>query len=319
MKLVTGAAGFIGSKVAELLLKAGETVIGLDNLNDYYNPQIKLKRLEALKSSPNFQFHQLDIEDREALRGIFALYDFTAIYNLAARAGVRYSMENPWIYFTTNVNGTLNLLECARNMKSKKTPKFILASSSSLYAGLELPFCEDAPVNTPISQYAASKKSAEVLAYTYHKQYGIDVSVLRYFTVFGPYGRPDMAPYLFSKAILEGKPINLFGDGTQSRDFTFVDDIARGTILSEKKMGYQIINLGGGREPITINHFIELIAKTLNKPATINYLPPHSADMDATMANISKAKQLLGWEPLVEIEDGLKLMLYDLKQFNFKN
>jgi UDP-glucuronate 4-epimerase len=304
--LVTGVAGFIASKVAEMLLEKGETVVGIDNMNDYYDVRLKQFRLEKLRKYPNFVFYKTDIEDIRELKTVFETHPFQTVYNLAARAGVRYSMENPWVYLRTNTEGTLNLLEL---MRAHGVGKFILASTSSLYAGLPMPFSESLPVNTPISPYAASKKSAEMLAYTYHRQYPIDVSVLRYFTVFGPGGRPDMAPYRFVKWILEGTPITLYGDGNQSRDFTYIDDIARGTILAEKPLGYEVINLGGGREPVSINQFIRWIEELTGKKAIIDYQPAHSADMEQTRANIEKAKRLLDWEPVVSTYDGLKAIV----------
>jgi UDP-glucuronate 4-epimerase len=280
--LITGVAGFIASKVAELLLQQSEQVIGIDNMNDYYDVRLKEYRLEQLKKHKNFIFYKGDIEQIDDLIPIFKKHKLKTVYNLAARAGVRYSMENPWVYHHTNAGGTLNLLEL---MKDYGVEKFILASTSSLYAGLPMPFKEDLAVNTPISPYAATKKAAEVMAYTYHRQYYIDVSILRYFTVFGPGGRPDMAPYRFVKWVLEGTPITLYGDGTQSRDFTYIDDIARGTILAEKPLGYEIINLGGGKEPVSINQFIQWIEELTGKKASINHQPVHSADMTSTRAN----------------------------------
>lgn len=312
--LVTGAAGFIGQKICQFLLERGDNVIGIDNLNDYYDVRLKEFRLQSLQKFPGFIFLKIDIENFLELRYLFSKHPFDTIYNIAARAGVRYSMENPWVYLRTNSEGTLNLLEC---MKDFGVKKFILSSTSSLYAGLPMPFNEDLPVNTPISQYAASKSAAEAFAYTYHKQYDIDVTVLRYFTVFGPLGRPDMAPYRFCKWVLEGKPIKLYGDGTQSRDFTYVDDIAKGTLLAEKSFGYEIINLGGGKEPITINNFIAYIEEITGKKANIQYYPSHSADMEYTMANIQKAKQLLDWEPTIGVKEGLQRMLSDTSQFKY--
>jgi nucleoside-diphosphate-sugar epimerase len=202
--------------------------------------------------------------------------------------------------------GTLNLLQL---MRKYRVNKFILASTSSLYAGSPMPFTEDLPVNKPISPYAASKKSAEAFAYTYHLQFGIDVSILRYFTVFGPGGRPDMAAYRFVKHIMEGTPITIFGDSTQARDFTYIDDIAYGTILAEKPVGYEIINLGGGKEPVTIQQFVTWIEEITGKKAKIHYQNSHSADMYFSMASIEKAKQLLEWEPTVSTYDGLKKMV----------
>lgn len=301
--LVTGAAGFIAACVCEKLLEKGEEVVGIDNMNDYYDVRLKEYRLNRLLKFPKFSFHKVDIENLNDLKIIFNTNSFRSVYNLAARAGVRYSMVNPWIYLRTNTEGTLNLLEL---MKDYDVKKFILASTSSLYAGLPMPFSEDLPVNTPISPYASSKKAAEAYAYTYHKQYGLDVSILRYFTVFGPGGRPDMAPYRFMKWIIEGTPISLYGDGTQARDFTYVDDIASGTILAEKSLGYEVINLGGGKDPVTINQFINWIEEITGKKAKINYMPSHSADMVETMANIEKANRLLNWYPEVTVYDGLK-------------
>ncbi len=312
--LVTGSSGFIASRACGMLLEKGEQVVGLDNMNDYYDVRLKEYRLNKLLQFPNFTFYKADIENLSELKPIFEAHQFRSVFNLAARAGVRYSMENPWVYLRTNTEGTLNLLEL---MKDFGVKKFILASTSSLYAGLPMPFTEDLPVNTPISPYAASKKAAEAFAYTYHKQYGIDVSVLRYFTVFGPGGRPDMAPYRFVKWILEGTPITLYGDGTQARDFTYVDDIARGTILAEKPLGYEIINLGGGKEPVTINQFIKWIEELTGKSATINYFPNHSADMMETMADIAKAKQMLGWEPVMSTFEGLEKIIENSNQLSF--
>jgi UDP-glucuronate 4-epimerase len=301
--LLTGAAGFIGWKVAQKLLEKGYIVIGVDNLNDYYDPRIKLWRLETLKGYENFKFHQLDIENLDALRILFEIYHpFDAVVNLAARAGVRYSIENPFVYFSTNATGTLNLLELSKDFGVRK---FVLASTSSLYAGQPMPFKEDLPVNTPISPYAASKKAAEVTCYTYHYLYGIDISIVRYFTVYGPAGRPDMSIFRFIYWIMKGEPIEVFGDGSQSRDFTYVDDIAEGTIRALKPLGYEIINLGGNH-PYKLIEVIRLIEKYLGKEAKILYKDFHKADLKATWADITKAQKLLDWEPKVSIEEGIK-------------
>lgn len=313
--LVTGAAGFIASRVCEMLLEKGESVVGLDNMNDYYDVRLKEYRLSKLTNHPNFVFYKADIEEIEDLKPIFEKHNFRSVFNLAARAGVRYSIENPWVYLRTNTEGTLNLLEL---MKDFGVRKFVLASTSSLYAGLPLPFDESSNVNTPISPYAASKQAAEAYAYTYHKQFGIDVTILRYFTVFGPGGRPDMAPYRFVKWILEGTPIVLYGDGSQSRDFTYIDDIARGTILSEKPLGFEIINLGGGKEPVQINQFIKWIEELTGKKATIQSMPFNSIDMFETMANIDKAKSLLKWIPEFDTFKGINLMLNDTDLLKFE-
>lgn len=301
--LVTGVAGFIASKTSELLLSAGHEVVGVDNLNDYYDPRLKEHRLQALRLQPHFSFHQLDIEDKEGLNTLFEKNKFDGVLNLAARAGVRYSMENPDVYMTTNAMGTLNILNA---MKDHNVQKMVLASTSSLYAGQKMPFVETLPVNTPISPYAASKKAAEVMAYSYHYLYKIDVSVVRYFTVYGPAGRPDMSIYRFIQWIDDGKELELFGDGSQSRDFTFVDDIARGTIAALKPVGYEVINLGGGQNPISLTTVIGMIEKFLGKKAIIANKEFHIADIKETWADISKAKSLLGWEPLVSLEDGVR-------------
>ncbi|ADU96058.1 NAD-dependent epimerase/dehydratase [Thermovibrio ammonificans HB-1] len=301
--LLTGAAGFIGYRTAKLLLEKGYKVIGVDNLNNYYDPKLKEYRLNLLKENRNFKFYRLDIENFEALKVVFEENSFEGIINLAARAGVRYSIENPFVYETTNSLGTLNLLEL---MKEFGLKKFVLASTSSLYAGQPMPFKEDLPVNTPISPYAASKKAAEVMSYTYHYLYGFDVTVVRYFTVYGPAGRPDMSIFRFIKWIDEGRPVEVYGDGTQSRDFTYVDDIAEGTIRAyETETGYQIINLGGNR-PHQLKEVIRLIEEYLGKKAEIIYKPFHKADLKATWADITKAREILGWEPKVPLEEGLR-------------
>ncbi|MBI5425358.1 MAG: NAD-dependent epimerase/dehydratase family protein [Opitutae bacterium] len=322
--LVTGAAGFIASKVCEFLLAAGHTVVGVDNLNDYYDVRLKDYRLAGLLAQPDwwsradaaksqfhgsarsaghFHFRPVDIEDLPALDALFSEFKFDAVFNLAARAGVRYSMENPYVYLSTNTLGTLNVLECQRKYSVKKQ---VLASTSSLYAGCAMPFTEELPVNTPLSPYAATKKGAELMAYSYHKLYGLDTTVVRYFTVFGPAGRPDMSVFRFIKWIDEGQPLELFGDGTQSRDFTYVDDIARGTILAAKSLGYEIINLGGGRNPISLQTVIAFIEKSLGKKANIAGKPFHVADIKETWADITKAGRLLGWVPHVSPEEGFQ-------------
>jgi nucleoside-diphosphate-sugar epimerase len=305
--LVTGAAGFIASQVSKQLLDQGEGVVGVDNLNDYYDVRLKNWRLEQLKAHPhaeNFSFACIDIEDQAKLSDLFqAEGPFDAVLNLAARAGVRYSMENPHVYLSTNAEGTLNLLEC---MRAKGCRKLVLASTSSLYAGQKMPFTEDLAVNEPLSPYAATKKAGELMAYSYHKLYQMDVSVVRYFTVFGPAGRPDMSPYRFIKWIAEEETIQMFGDGSQSRDFTYVDDIARGTIAAIQDVDYKIINLGGGRNPVSLNTIISKLEELLGKKAKIDHKPFHVADLMETWADISKANNLLGWEPQVSLDEGLE-------------
>ncbi len=300
--LLTGAAGFIGSKTAEFLLKSGHTVVGIDNLNGYYPPAIKQARLKPLKSYKTFKFYPTDIENLPALKRLFKMNKFKAVLNLAARAGVRYSMEHPHVYFTTNVLGTVNLLELCREFKVKK---FVLASTSSLYAGQKMPFKETLAVNTPLSPYAASKKGAEAACFSWHKLYGIDVSIVRYFTVYGPAGRPDMSVDIFTKNIAAGKPIEVFGNGSQSRDFTYVDDIARGTIKALKLVGFEVFNLGSD-DPYKLNHMIGLIEKNLGKKARFIYKPFHKADIMATWADVNKARTMLGWKATVSLEEGIK-------------
>lgn len=300
--LVTGSAGFIGWKVAHKLLEEGHTVIGLDNLNDYYDVRLKEYRLNTLKEHSNFTFYRVDIENINELKEIFKKHKIDAVINEAARAGVRYSIENPYVYFTTNANGVLNLLELCKEFGVNK---FIQASTSSLYAGQPMPFREDLPVNTPISPYAASKKASEVLCYTYHYLYGIDVSIVRYFTVYGPAGRPDMSIFRFIKWIMEGKPIELFGDGTQTRDFTYIDDIAEGTVKALKPLGFEIINLGNNN-PHKLSEVIELIENFTGKKAIIQNYEFPKVDIKATWADITKAKELLSWEPKVNLEEGIK-------------
>lgn len=300
--LVTGSAGFIGHNVSKKLLNQGLNVIGIDNFNDYYDVRLKEYRNKLIENEPNYSFFNLDIENYNDLKEIFENHKIDAVINLAARAGVRASIEDPFVYMNTNANGTLNILEL---MKEKNVNKFILASSSSLYAGEEAPFHEELEVNNPISPYAASKKAAEMLAHSYHHLYNIDVSILRYFTVYGPAGRPDMSYFRFIKSIIEGKEIEIYGDGKQKRDFTFVEDIANGTIAALKSVDYEIINLGGGMVPVSIIYMIKLIEHILEKRAKINYKEFHNADMKLTSASIEKAKKILNWEPQTDFEEGI--------------
>ncbi len=300
--LVTGCAGFIGWRVCELLTDRGYEVVGIDNMNDYYDVRLKEWRVERLKSRKNFTFYRVDVEDLEALREVFRKHRFDAVINEAARAGVRYSIKDPWVYMRTNAYGTLNLLEL---MKDHGIRKFVLASTSSLYAGQPMPFREDLPVNTPISPYAASKKAAEVIAYTYHHLYGIDVTVLRYFTVYGPAGRPDMSVFRFIYWTMKGDPVEVFGDGTQSRDFTYIDDIAEGTVMALREVGYEIVNLGGNR-PHSLSDLLRLVEKFTGRKPQVVYREFHRADLKATWADIGKAEKILGWEPKVALEEGIE-------------
>jgi len=300
--LVTGAAGFIASRVTAQLLDAGVEVIAIDNYNDAYDARLKNLRASEFEGKEGVQLIEGDIESAELVNRVFAENNFDCVFNLAARAGVRYSLVDPHVYFSTNVTGSLNILQAMREHEIKK---LVIASTSSLYAGLPMPFKEDLPVNEPLSPYAASKKAAEVLAYTYHHLFDLDVSVLRYFTVYGPASRPDMAVFRFIRWIDEGTPIEMFGDGTQARDFTHVEDIARGTILAAKPLGYEVINLGGGKQPTSMNTLIEGMERRLGKKAVIENKPFHAADMKDTWADISKANRLLGWQPEVSLEEGL--------------
>jgi nucleoside-diphosphate-sugar epimerase len=311
--LLTGAAGFIAARVAEMLLDDGHTVIGVDNLNDAYDVRMKEYRLRRLLGREGFTFFRLDIADRGKMEDWKAgrlfppsLPPFQAVINLAARAGVRQSVENPWVYVDTNITGTLNLLELCRQ---QGIPKFILASTSSIYgAEAPLPTPETAESDCPLQPYAASKKGAEALCHAYHFLYGIDVTVVRYFTVYGPAGRPDMSMFRFTQWISESRPLILNGDGEQSRGFTYVDDIARGTILALKPLGYEIINLGG-HETIKMNELIRLLETLIGKKAQIVQRPPHPADMQANWANVEKAGRLLGWEPRVSLREGVERLV----------
>lgn len=300
--LVTGVAGFIGFAVAGLLLKQNHQVVGVDNLNAAYDVRLKEWRLEQLKPLPGFMFRPLDITDKNGLEELFKAFPFDAVLNLAAWAGVRRSVENPWVYIDTNVTGALNLLELCKRFE---VPKFVQASTSSLYGkDNPMPYREDTNTNYPLSPYAASKKAAEALAYTYHYLYGLDVTVFRYFTVYGPAGRPDMSLFRFVKWIIEGESVLVFGDGHQKRDFTYVDDIARGTIAGLKPLGYEVINLGSDT-PVVLMDAIHLIERLTGREADLVFKPRHRADVLATWADISKAEQLLGWRPQIPFREGV--------------
>ncbi|MGF1449333.1 MAG: SDR family NAD(P)-dependent oxidoreductase [Opitutales bacterium] len=301
--LVTGAAGFIGARTCECLLEAGHRVLGIDNVNAAYDPLLKQIRLEDLERLDGFAFEALDIEDAAAVDRLFHRQQFGAVVNLAARAGVRASMEQPQAYIGTNVTGCLHLLEAMRRHEIRK---MVLASTSSLYAGQPTPFREDQPVDRPISPYAATKKAAEAMAYTYHHLYGLDVSITRFFTVFGPRGRPDMAVFRFIQGILQGAPLQIYGDGTQERDFTYIDDIASGVVAALRPVGYEIFNLGRGDRPVSVNALIECLENALGQKADVIHHPAHQADMHATLADPAKARRLLGWEPRWDPFDGFR-------------
>ncbi len=344
--LVTGCAGFIGWKVSEHLLSAGHEVVGVDNLNHAYDVRLKAWRLRQLHSDPRFHFYRLDVADREAVRRLFteaslhpaSAVAFDAVVHLAARAEVRQSIADPWAYYETNVVGTLNLLELCREWR---VHKFILASTSSLYGRYNpRPFRENMNTDRPLSPYAASKKAAEALCHAYHYLYGFDVIILRYFSVYGPAGRPDMSIFRFVRWIAEGEPVVVYGDGTQERGFTYVDDIARGTIAAVRLLTgdrgpgtggrrpetgdqgrksetsvpglpspvFEIINLGSDR-PVSINKVITLLEELLGRQARRDSRPPHPADVPATWADISKARRLLGWKPQTDLAEGLQWMV----------
>ncbi len=301
--LVSGVAGFIASRVTELLLDQGHEVYGVDDLNDAYDVRMKEYRLQQLEGRPGFTFQKMDISNKEVIEVLSnKTGKVDAVINLAARAGVRTSISNPWVYLNTNILGTLNMAEyCRRN----DVRKLILASTSSLYRDTTpMPFKETAETDQPIQPYAASKKGAEVLCYTYHYLYNIDVTVFRYFTVYGPAGRPDMVMFRFTQWISEGREVILNGDGTQRRGFTYLDDIAQGTIKGLKPVGYEIINLGG-HELISINDLIDILEKKIGLKAKIKYQPFHKADALANWADITKARELLAWQPQVQLDEGI--------------
>jgi len=303
--LVTGAAGFIGARTSEFLIKEGHTVAGVDNLNETYDPRVKEYRLKKLQALPGFTFHRLDISQKSIIDSL-KNSRFEGVINLAARAGVRASVRDPWAYVETNMIGSLNMLELCRVTGTKK---FIVASTSSIY-GEDPPYPtpESASSSEPLQPYAASKKGAEAMAHAYHHLHGIDVSVVRFFTVYGPAGRPDLSIFRFVQWISEGLPVRVNGDGEQSRGFTYIDDIARGTILALKPVGHEVINLGG-HEVITINNLIRLIEDVVGRKAIVDYGPTDPADMRSNWADVSKAGELLGWEPQFNMRDGIEKLV----------
>jgi UDP-glucuronate 4-epimerase len=305
--MVTGCAGFIGWKVSERLLGENISVVGVDNLNDYYDPTLKEWRLSALRAKSEelgvqLLFHHSDISDFDQVKEIFIQHKPDAVINLAARAGVRASVEDPWVYLDTNVKGTLNLLECCNVFEVKK---FVLASTSSLYGLNEMPFKETDRTDFPLAPYSATKKSAEVLCFSYHYLNGIDISIPRYFTVYGPAGRPDMSIFIFIRNIDTGVPITVFGDGSQKRDFSYIDDIAEGTLKCLQPFGYEIFNLGNDNS-VELRYVINLIEDALGKKAVMEFSPRHPADVFATWAHIDKSREKLNWHPKTPIEEGIK-------------
>ena len=306
--LVTGGAGFIGSHLCEQLLVAGHSVWAFDNLDTFYDPAIKRRNLQELQGTARlFEFVQGDLLDRRALDELFGGVRFDQVIHLAARAGVRPSLEEPALYQRVNVEGTTNLLEAARLNGVRKV---VLASSSSVYGvNAKVPFAERDPIFTPISPYAASKLACEALGHVYHHVYGLDVIMLRFFTVYGPRQRPDLAIHKFARLIREGRPIPVFGDGSSARDFTYITDILQGIMACTRQdFGYEIFNLGES-EVVRLDRLIEVLENALGKKAIIDRRPPQPGDVPITFADISKARQQLGYQPQVKIERGMALFV----------
>lgn len=306
--LITGAAGFIGFHLCQRLLQEGHTVTGIDNLNDYYDPALKRARLKELKQWKAFTFHQLDLADRQAVPNLFAQSPFDVVINLAAQAGVRYSLENPAAYIDSNLVGFANILEACRH---HPVAHLVYASSSSVYgANTKMPFATSDNVDTPISLYAATKKANELMAYTYSHLYGIPTTGLRFFTVYGPWGRPDMAYFLFTKAILEGRPIDVYNHGQAKRDFTYIDDITEGIVRvmarppKAEPTPYKLYNIGHNK-PVELMAFIETLETLLGRAAKKNYLPMQPGDVPATYADIDDLTKDIGFKPTTSIHDGL--------------
>ncbi len=300
---ITGAAGFIASRICEMLLNEGTEVTGVDILNDIYDVRLKEYRLNRLLEHKGFHFSRTDITDFTALDKLFTENHYDAVINIAGIPGVRLSMKDPWLYLNVNTGGTVNLLECCRRHGTKK---FIQASTSSIYGeNAPYPTNEEASSDRPLQPYAASKKGAEAECHAYHYLYDLDVTIFRFFTVYGPAGRPDMAIYRFVKWIAEGEPILLNGDGNQTRGFTYVDDIAKGCILGLKQPGFEIMNLGG-HESISINDLISKLEGMIGRKAVVQHQPVVKADMLANLADITKARTLLNWEPEVSLDEGLQ-------------
>ena len=320
--LVTGAAGFIGMHVCERLLARGDEVVGVDNLNDYYDVALKEARLARLASSSGFKLARLDIADRDGIAALFSAERPQRVINLAAQAGVRYSLQNPHAYVDSNVVGFVNILEGCRHASVEH---FVYASSSSIYGGNErMPFSEHDNVDHPVSLYAATKKSNELMAHTYSHLFGLPTTGLRFFTVYGPWGRPDMALFLFCKAILEGRPIDVFNHGRMRRDFTYIDDIAEGVIRvldrppqanpdfdkqtpdpATSWAPYRVFNIGN-HQPVELMAYIEALEQALGKSATKNFLPLQDGDVPATHADTSELERVTGFSPATTVVDGVR-------------
>ena len=318
--LVTGSAGFIGMQTAARLLERGDTVVGIDNLNDYYSVQLKQDRLARLTGHPGFQFEKLSLEDRDGMAKLFESHKFDSVIHLAAQAGVRYSITHPHAYVDANLVGFMNILECCRH---QRVGHLTYASSSSVYgANRKIPFSVDDRVDHPVSLYAATKKANELMAHTYSHLYGIPTTGLRFFTVYGPWGRPDMAMWLFTKAILEGQPIDVFNHGKLKRDFTFVTDIVEGVIRTndtiptappvtsltddlQTSAPYRIYNIGNN-QPVELMYLIETLEKALGRKAEKNMLPMQPGDVPATFADIDALQRDVGFRPSTPIEEGVQ-------------
>lgn len=316
--LVTGCAGFIGMHLSKKILSEGHEIIGVDNLNNYYDVQLKKDRLKQINSYEKFIFHQKDIANKEEMLDLFQNDQFDCVINLAAQAGVRHSIKQPFDYAESNLMGFMNILEGCRQGKVKK---LLYASSSSVYGGnKKIPFSEDDPVNTPVSLYAATKRANELMAYSYSHLYGIESIGLRFFSVYGPWGRPDMAYFTFTRDILDGKSLNIFNNGEMRRDFTYIDDIVDSVY---KIIGYggfenlaEIINIGNS-ESIEIEYFVGCIENCLKKSAVKNYLPMQDGDVEVTYANIDKLAKILGYQPNTSIKDGMKKFI-EWYLYNYK-
>lgn len=314
--LVSGSAGFIGFHTSQKLLEMRVKVIGLDSINDYYDPKLKNHRNDILKKYNNYKFYQIDISQEKELKKIFEENKIDKICHLAAQAGVRYSLQNPGVYHQSNLQGFINIIECARNFNIKD---FIYASSSSVYGKNKMKesgFSEEDSVDHPISLYAATKKANELIAHTYHHLFNLNCTGLRFFTVYGPSSRPDMAMYLFTNEIIKGQEVKLFNYGKMLRDFTYIDDIVDGIIKSlEKSYAYEIFNLGNS-QTIEVKYLIELLEKALNKKAKIKLEAIQPGDVEKTFANISKAERMLNFKPKTKIEEGVKNFINWYKKYH---
>lgn len=302
--LVTGGAGFIGSHVIERLLSEGSRVVGLDNFDSFYDPAVKRVNLASAQKHPNFRLIEGDIRDESALAGLFQEERIEAVFHAAARAGVRPSIQNPVLYHDVNVHGTTRLLEAAR---SAEVENFVFASSSSVYGvANRTPFSEEDPADFPISPYAATKRAGELLCYTYHHLYALPVTCLRFFTVYGPRQRPEMAIHKFTRLIDSGRPVPVFGDGSSRRDYTYISDAVQGVVRAlATPQPYEILNIGES-QTTELRELVTKIETALEKKAQIEAMPPQAGDVPLTFADVSKAKRLLGYEPRTSIDDGLK-------------